>query len=57
MCTPPSPPLFAAGGGLSLQKIFQKEGGGDLRRSQFLEGVAGKEEGDFSGELQFLHKK
>ena len=57
MCTPPSPPLFAAGGGLSLQKIFQKEGGGDLRRSQFLEGVARKEEGDFSGELQFLHKK
>ena len=24
MCTPPSPPLFAAGGELSLQQNFQK---------------------------------
>ena len=55
----PSPPFCWGGGGegLSFQPIFQK-GAGALTGSQFLEGFAGKEGGDFlQGRLQFLHKK
>ena len=37
---------LSAEGVLNLQPNFQK-GGGGLTGSQFLEGVAGKEEGDF----------
>ena len=56
VCTPL--PLSVGGGrGLSFQPIFEK-GVGALTGSQFLEGVAGKEGGDFlQGRLQFLHKK
>ena len=43
MCTPP----FCRREGLSLQPNFQKKGGGGLTGPQLLEGVPGKEEGDF----------
>ena len=37
---------------------FSKKGAGGLTGSQFLEGVAGKEKGDFFGwGLHFLHRK
>ena len=56
MCTP----LSAGGtgeGGEPPTKFSRKEG--DLTRPQLLEGVAGKEGGDFlkGGWLQFSHKK
>ena len=46
-------------GGWASNQIFKK--GGDLTRPQPLEGVAGKEEGDFfrgggGGGLEFSHK-
>ena len=47
-------------GALSLWPNFQKEEGegGGLTGSQILEGVTGKEGGDFfQGGLQFFHKK
>ena len=62
---PPPPPLSVGVGGLSLLPNFQKRGeeGWGLTGSQFLEGVACKEEGDFfpgkgggGGGLQFLLK-
>ena len=51
-------PLSDGVGGLSLLPDFQKRGGWGLTGSQFLEGVACKEGGDFfpGGELQFLLK-
>ena len=53
-------PPFLQGGGLSLQPNFQKVGGGGVTGPQLLEGVAGKEGGDFfwagGGGLQFSHK-
>ena len=55
----PLPLSAGAGGGgwLNLQPNFQK-GGGGLTGPQLLQGVAGKEGGDFfQGELQFSYKK
>ena len=47
-------PLSA--GGVEAPTKFSRKGG--LTRPQLLEGVAGKEGGDFfQGVLQFLHKK
>ena len=48
-------PTLFCWGELILLPNFQKKGG--LAGSQFLEGVAGKEEGEFFTFLQFLHKK
>ena len=54
MCTPS--PFCWGGGGVEPPTKYSKRGG--LTRPQLLEGVAGKEGGDFfQGELQFLHKK
>ena len=57
MCTP-SPFLLGWDGGVVEPPTkFSKRGGG-LTRPQLLQGVAGKEGGDFfQGELQFSYKK
>ena len=54
----PLPPL-SAGGGLKLQPNFRKGGGGGLTGPQLLEGIAGKERGEFfqGEELLFSQKK
>ena len=54
----PPPFLLGLGGrGLNLQPNFQKRGGG-LTGPQLLDGIAGKEGGNFFlGWLQFSHKK
>ena len=60
VCTP-HPFLPGEEGGLSIQWNFQKEG--NLTESQFLEGIARKERGDFfrwgggGGGVGFLKKK
>ena len=58
VCTPSLSSQVGGGGeeGLSLQPNFQK---GDLTESQLLEGVAGKDGGDFfqGVGLQFSHNK